>query len=179
MGTIGGNLAFGEPHADPPTLLEALGARIVLAGEDSVRKLLVEEFLIGAYETALDGHEVLVRIEIPLPGPKVSIVYEKFQILERPTIGVAACATLDDEIFQGPPVIVVGSVGEKPTRIPTDDLDGKSVFDEEALTGVGRIAADVVDPVEDLSGGEEYKRHLTRTFVQRTLRRISQSKSRS
>ena len=36
-GTLGGNLCFAEPHADPPALLAALGAAVRLAGPDGER----------------------------------------------------------------------------------------------------------------------------------------------
>src|SRR5579859_2175585 len=38
-GTLAGNLAFGEPHADPPALLLALGAKVRLAGASAFRSL--------------------------------------------------------------------------------------------------------------------------------------------
>src|SRR5437763_17200593 len=65
-GTLAGNLAFGEPHADPPSLLVALGARVVLHGPKGERALAVEQFITGMYETAIAPDEILVRIEIPL-----------------------------------------------------------------------------------------------------------------
>src|SRR5258706_8306950 len=36
-GTLAGNLPFGEPHADPPSLLLALAARVVLEGNAGSR----------------------------------------------------------------------------------------------------------------------------------------------
>ncbi len=49
QGTLAGNLAFAEPHADPPALLAALGARMVLANETGSRTVPVTGFLLGAY----------------------------------------------------------------------------------------------------------------------------------
>src|SRR5262245_32013126 len=42
-GTLGGNLAFAEPHSDPATLLLAVGATIVLVGPKGTRTTRSEE----------------------------------------------------------------------------------------------------------------------------------------
>src|SRR5438093_3839755 len=109
-GTLAGNLAFGEPHADPPSLLIALGARVVLEGASGSRLLPVADFITGMYETAPATDEIIVAIEIPLPARDVRVAYVKFQILERPSVGVAAVATVRDGRFVGAPTVVVGAV---------------------------------------------------------------------
>jgi xanthine dehydrogenase iron-sulfur cluster and FAD-binding subunit A len=52
-GTIGGNLCFAEPHADPGTLLQVYDARVKLALQGSIRTLASEAFFVGAFEVAL------------------------------------------------------------------------------------------------------------------------------
>ena len=49
-GTLAGNLAFAEPHADPPALLMALGARILIQSPRGTRALSVDGFITGMYE---------------------------------------------------------------------------------------------------------------------------------
>src|SRR6266571_5324236 len=65
-GTLAGNLAFGEPHADPPSMLMALGALVVLEGASGSRSLPVAEFITRMYETAIAADEMIVAIEIPV-----------------------------------------------------------------------------------------------------------------
>ena len=67
-GTLAGNLAFAEPHADPPSLLIALGARVVLEGKKGHRTLPVAELITGMYATAIAADEIIVAIEVPLPA---------------------------------------------------------------------------------------------------------------
>ena len=62
VGTLAGNLAFAEPHADPPALLLALGARVLLEGSAGSRSLAVGELITGMYETAIGAEEVIVAI---------------------------------------------------------------------------------------------------------------------
>jgi carbon-monoxide dehydrogenase medium subunit len=67
VGTIGGNLCFAEPHADPGTLLIALGARLVAEKGEHKREITAESFFVDAYETALEPDEVLTQIIVPVP----------------------------------------------------------------------------------------------------------------
>src|SRR5207244_12730894 len=127
--TLAGNLAFGEPHADPPSMLIALGARVLLEGRAGSRSVAVAEFITGMYETALAADEVIVAIEIPLPGKNMRAEYVKFQILERPSVGVAALGTVRDGRFVGAPTVVVGAVDEVARPVPTAQFAGGGARD--------------------------------------------------
>jgi carbon-monoxide dehydrogenase medium subunit len=177
-GTLAGNLAFAEPHADPPALLVALGGRVVLAGAAGRRTLGVEEFIAGPYETELADDEVIEAIEVPVPDPGLHAVYRKFQVLERPTVGVAVAGRVGDGAWQAAPAIVIGAVDERPVRVPADDLVGAACDDEAALSAVEESARDAVDPVDDLSGSADYKRHLTGVLVRRALVALSEGEDR-
>ena len=65
VGTIGGNICFAEPHADPGTLLIALGAKMIAEKSSSKREIAAEDFFVDAYETALQADEVLTKIQVP------------------------------------------------------------------------------------------------------------------
>jgi aerobic carbon-monoxide dehydrogenase medium subunit len=172
-GTLAGNLAFAEPHADPPALLTALDARVELvAAGGGRRELPVEELIVGAYETSLAGDEVIAAVLVPLPGEDVAATYLKFQVLERPAVGVAAVARVAGGVFAGAPTVVVGAVDERPVRVDAARLDGAAWEDTGAFAEVADAAREAVEPVDDLSGSAEYKRHLTGVLVQRALRSL-------
>jgi aerobic carbon-monoxide dehydrogenase medium subunit len=156
-GTLAGNLAFGEPHADPATLLTALDATVELVGSAGRRSVAIEDFIVGAYETDLGEDELIEAVVVPLPAAQTSATYLKFQVLERPTVGVAAVARNGDA-----PVVVVGAVDERPIRV---DADGD-------VDDYVNAAQEAVDPVDDLSGSAEYKRHLTGVMVRRALEEL-------
>lgn len=168
-GTLAGNLAFAEPHADPPALLMALGARVLLEGTSGSRSLPIADFITGMYETAIAADEIIVAIEVPLPARDVRIAYVKFQILERPSVGVAAVATVRDGRFVGAPTVVVGAVDEMARSVPTAQFagaDARAAGTREALAEAARAA---VEPTADLAGSAEYKRHLVGVFAQRAV----------
>lgn len=168
-GTLAGNLAFAEPHADPPALLVALGARVILESAAGSRALLVSELITGMYQTALGPDELIVAIEIPLPARDVRMAYVKFQVLERPSVGVAAVATVRDGRFVGAPSIVVGAVDEVPRAVPTAELAGADVRDPRTAEALAQAARAAVEPSDDLAGGVDYKRHVVGVFAKRAL----------
>jgi carbon-monoxide dehydrogenase medium subunit len=168
-GTLAGNLAFAEPHADPPTLLTALGARVVLEGNEGRRSVPVADFITGMYETVLAPDEIVVAVEVPVPAADLRTAYMKFQILERPSVGVAAVATVRDGRFVGSPTVIVGAVDEMPRRADTAPFagaDARAASTREAIADAARAA---VEPTADLAGSVEYKRHLVGVFTQRAL----------
>lgn len=168
-GTLAGNLAFGEPHADPPSLLVALGARVLLEGKSGSRSIPVAEFITGMYETAIAADEIIVAIEIPLPAPESRVAYAKFQILERPSVGVAAVAMVRDGRFVAAPTVVVGAVDEMPRRVDTARFAGADARDAGTREALADAARGAVEPIADLAGGVDYKRHLVGVFAQRAL----------
>lgn len=174
-GTLGGNLCFAEPHADPPTLLAALGAAVHLVGPGGAREIPAADFVQGAFDTARRPDEVLTHVTVPLPrGPRL-VAYERFAHLERPTAGAAAALTLDPD---GQAIttasVWVGAVGPRPAPASAvaERLAGLP------LAAIGDVVSDAahraaaacpVDP--DIHGSEDYKRHLVAVLIERAVRR--------
>lgn len=169
-GTLGGNLCFAEPHADPGTLLIALGAKMVAAKASSKREVAAEDFLVDAYETALEPDEVLTAINVPVPGPNGRSAYLKFGYLERPSVGVAVAFNLNGSVSGMR--IAVGCAGPAPRRVPEAEalLEGKSK--EEALGKIaeaGAIAGKASQAISDLHGSQEYKEHIVGVLLKRAF----------
>jgi aerobic carbon-monoxide dehydrogenase medium subunit len=64
-GTIGGSLSHADPAADWVSALSALGAKLTLRSREGVRKIAIEEFVVGALESALRPAEIVETIHIP------------------------------------------------------------------------------------------------------------------
>jgi carbon-monoxide dehydrogenase medium subunit len=174
-GTLGGNLCFAEPHADPATLLAALDARVTIEGAAGPRDHMVDDFVIGPFETRRRMDEVVTRVSVPLVAGRRA-AYVRFGHLERPTIGVAVAVAADAD---GRDItcarIRVGSVAGRPAPAPAAEqavigspLDALSDVSREAA----RRAAEEVPVDADLHGSEDYKRHLVEVFVARALRQL-------
>ena len=171
-GTLGGNICFAEPHSDPATLLLALEAVAKVQGKNGEKNLSMSEILVGAYETALAADEILTAIEIPLPTKSQSAAYLKFQTHERPTLGLALLLSLDESgraITKA--AAAVGSVAPRPCRSEKAEalLVGPKDEVERQLYDAAHALADAADPVDDLEGSAEYKRHLIGVFLRRAF----------
>lgn len=156
QGSLGGNLCFAEPRSDVTTALMALDATVTLASRRGIREVSLDEFLLGAYWTGRQPDELLTQVAVPLPDDKVPGAtgsYLKLQTLERPTVSVIALRRGDGIR------VCVGAVAEKPVVV---DIAADDAMDAEAI-------ADQVQPLADLAGSVEYKKHVTAVYVERTV----------
>jgi len=173
VGTMGGNLCFAEPHADPGTLLMALGAKMVAEKASGKREIAAEEFFVDAYETCIEPDEVLTEIRVPIPGANSGAAYLKFGYLERPSVGVAVALTLDQgEKSLADVKIAVGCAGPAPKRVTEAEaiLRGKSIEEATgAIAKAGEVAARAAQAISDLHGSQEYKEHIVGVLLKRSL----------
>lgn len=169
VGTVGGNLAFADPHSDLATLFLVFDAAVRLASPADSRELPLGDFVRGPYETARRPDEVLTGVRLRGWPARTVGVYVKFGLHERPTLGLALALTLDEGERVTAARLAVGCVSPAPHRVEAA---------ERALVGqplgaradaVAALAAAAVDPVDDLHGGADYKRELTRVFTRRAL----------
>lgn len=174
VGTIGGNVCFAEPHADPGTLFLACDATVRLEQASASREIPIAEFFRDAYETARAPEEVLAEIRLPVLGPHTRGAYLKFGFHERPTLGVALVLTLDPQHESVQEVkVAVGCVNPCPTRLlhVEDRARGRAVREVLATLDEVAAAADgAVRPTSDLHGSAEYKQAMVKVFVRRAFR---------
>jgi len=172
-GTLGGNLAFAEPHSDPATFLLACDARVDLSGPTGDRSLSIADFVIGPLATARDPEEILIAIRVPTAGPGEGRAYDKFAFFERPAASVAVQLSVHDGVIIGA-TVALGSLTEAPTIVePAGAAFVGAPADLAALDGP--VAAAVaalqnVDAAADLNGSADYKRHLAGVLIGRTAR---------
>ena len=181
VGTLGGNLAFADPHSDPATWLLAAGARLVLGLADARRTLPMADFVLGPYATALQPGELVVAIEVPSIPDGASISHTRFAFHERPAATISCLVQVHAGRITDA-TIAVGSVGIVPVLVPdaAAQLRGKPADDLDAgvLDVVGRAAAVTAEPVTDSNGSADYKRDLVRVLVGRGVREAAASASR-
>ncbi len=182
VGTIGGNLAFADPHSDPATYLAAVDGTVTISSADAARTVPIDEFVIAPYMTTLGKGELLTSVEIPEMLSGDVVVHRKMSFHERPaiTVSVRVCA-VDDALARVR--IAVGSVGPRVTRARAaeEQLNGAQIDGSTSLAirRTAEAAAAEVEPSADANGSVEYKRQLVRVLVQRCLDdALSQSGSR-
>ncbi len=171
-GTVGGNVANGDPANDQPAIMIALGATLVARGPKGERTIAASKFYTGLYETALARDEILTEIRIPVPPAKSGGAYEK---LKRKTgdFAVAATAvqlTLDAKGAVASCGIALTNAG--PTPLEATDamkfLAGK-MPDAKNLAEAAKLAAAKASPSADHRGSVEYKKDMARVLTERAL----------
>ena len=172
MGTVGGNLASGEPLTDLSQIFIALDGKARIVGANGARTIAIEELFLDFYTTSLAEDEIITHVVLPPCRPRSGIEYIRFSstsVVDKPSVGVAVRLTLaevKDSIENAR--IVLGCVGPTPVRARNaeENLTGKIVSAELAAEA-GKIAAQECEPTDDLRGSEQYKRAIVGTLVKR------------
>lgn len=171
-GTVGGNLANGDPANDQPAIMLALGATLVARGPKGERSIPANQFYKALYTTALAPDEILTQIRIPVPPPRSGGAYVK---LKRKTGDFAAAAVAVQVTVSASGAIErarIGLTNAGPTPVEATEaakfLVGKAP-DEKTIAEAARMAAAKSEPSADRRGSVEYKKEMARVLVGRAL----------
>jgi carbon-monoxide dehydrogenase medium subunit len=172
-GTIGGNIAHADPASDLPTVLFALGARILVEGPDGARSIDASSFFTGLMSTALGEHELVTAVEIPARAKGQGMAYAKFThpASRYAVIGVAAALTINDGVCSAASVAVGGLV-PKPVRAASVEvvLAGKPLGPDAIKAAAAEVGRDLgSDLLGDIFASAEYRRSVAPVWVRRAL----------
>jgi carbon-monoxide dehydrogenase medium subunit len=172
MGTVGGNLASGEPLTDLAQIFISLDGKATIAGPAGQRTVPVEELFVDFYTTSLAEDEILTDVVLPPLPPHSAVEYFRFSsssVVDKPSVGVAVRLNLatDGGMVQTAR-IVLGCVGATPVRA----RDAEALLTGQELTPdlaeqAGRAASLECSPTSDLRGSEQYKRAIVGVLVRR------------
>ncbi len=176
-GTVGGNVANGDPGNDQPAVMLALGATFVARGPKGERSIPANQFYKGLYSTALAPNEILTEIRIPAPPPKSGGAYVK---LKRKTGDFAVAAAAVQLTLNAKGAIeraAIGLTNAALTPVEASDaakyLTGK-MPDEKTIAEAAKMAAAKSSPSADRRGSIEYKKEMARVLTARALRKAVQ-----
>jgi carbon-monoxide dehydrogenase medium subunit len=174
-GSVGGNLAHGDPAGDPGPIFMALNASVKMANSERERTIPIEEFFVDYFETALEEGELLIEVQLPAIPPKTATVYEKFNIIknDQGIASVAASITMGDDHGNCKDVrIVLGAAAPTPIRAKKAEklLRGQKL-DNGLLEKIGKKAYEEADPVTDVHATEEFRRYLIKALTKRMVRK--------
>lgn len=175
MGTLGGNVANGDPGNDMPAVMMALGATYRLEGPDGNRDVAATDFYQGAYFTALEPGEILTAVSIPVQPASHGYAYEKLKRKVGDYATAAAAVTLT---MAGGKVatcsIALTNLSETPllAAAAAEAVIGKHL-DEAALAAAADAARSIMNPAGDARGTSEYRTHVGGIMVMRALKRAA------
>lgn len=172
MGTLGGNLCYGESASDPSPALLALRATVRLHGPGGPRTVPITKFFTGFYETALREAEVLTDIDVPAMPAGARWRYLKWTPRakeDKALVGLAALLVMDGRRCRVAR-LGLGGVGARPVALARAEhaLEGQEV-DEATLARAADAAAGEVEPMDDLQGSAEYRRDMLGVWLRRVV----------
>ncbi|MBR0818483.1 xanthine dehydrogenase family protein subunit M [Bradyrhizobium liaoningense] len=174
-GTIGGNVANGDPGNDMPALMMTLGATYRLEGPGGSRDVAATDFYQGAYFTALEPGEILTSVSVPVPAAGHGYAYEK---LKRKVGDYATAAAAVVLTMAGGKVATcsIGLTNVHETPLLAADA-AKAVIgtslDAATLKKVAAAAEAIMAPAADARGPVEYRKHVGGVMVTRALQRAA------
>jgi carbon-monoxide dehydrogenase medium subunit len=180
MGTLGGNLCYGESASDPSPALLALRASVRLHGPAGERTVPITEFFTGFYETALREAEVLTSIDVPAMPAGARWRYLKWTPRaqeDKALVGLAAMLVVDGRRCRVAR-LGLGGVGASPVVLARAEqaLQGQEL-DAATIARAAEAAADEVEPMDDLQGSAEYRRDMLRVWVRRVVTGLAEGRA--
>ena len=174
-GTIGGNVANGDPGNDMPALMLTLGATYVVESASGVRKIAATDFYQGAYFTALEPGEIVTSVSVALPSVGHGYAYEK---LKRKVGDYATAAAAVVLTMAGGKVATcaIGLTNLHETPLLATDAANAVIgtsLDAAALKKASAAAEAIMSPAGDARGPVEYRKHVGGIMVTRALQRAA------
>jgi carbon-monoxide dehydrogenase medium subunit len=175
-GTVGGNVANGDPGNDQPAIMIALGATYVVQGAKE-RTIAANQFYKGLYDTALARSEILTEIRIPAPPPKSGGAYAK---LKRKTGDFAvAAAAVQLTLGKNGAVESARIALTNASLTPVEAIDAAKYLvgktpDDKTIMETAKMAAAKSSPSADRRGSVEYKKEMARVLTARALKKAVQ-----
>ena len=175
-GTIGGNLGTSSPAGDTLPTLFALEAVLTIRSSTGVRKLPINQFIVGVKQNALQPGELIEKISVPvLEGPQE---FCKIGPRNAMVISVASFTLLTD-VKESQVRSCLGTVGPVPIR-PTEAENllsngvnwEKNKVSSEVLEAFASLCADAAQPIDDHRGSAAYRRHAIKILSRRAACRI-------
>jgi carbon-monoxide dehydrogenase medium subunit len=173
--SIGGNVCTSGPAADSIPSLIALSAVVVIAGSGGQRREVpIEQFCTGPGKNVLQAGEIVVEFRLPATTSTSGSHYRRFiprNEMDIAVVGVGAAVTLDESRNTIKAArIGVGAVAPTPlfARQASELLVGRPA-DEAAFKDAAQAVVEIISPITDMRGTQEFRRHVTGVLVERVL----------
>ena len=173
VGTLGGNVANGDPGNDMPAVMMCLGATYHVMGKAGDRRVAARDFYQGAYFTSLESGDVLTAVRIPVPAAGHGFAYEK---LKRKIGDYATAAAAVVLTMSGGKVascsIGLTNVAETPlwAEEAAKILTG-SALDAATVKRAVAAAEAITAPASDARGPAQYRTKMAGVMLTRALAR--------
>ncbi|WP_422364807.1 FAD binding domain-containing protein [Pelagibius sp.] len=171
VGTLGGNVANGDPGNDMPGLMQCLDASFTLVGPDGERQVAARDFYEAAYFTARADEEILTAVSFDAPQGGYAYEKQKRKIGDYATAAAAVLIARNGDRCTAASIAMT-NLADTPTYSAEAGaaLVG-SGLDDEAVKAAVTAALNAIEPAEDNRGPVEFKMHVAGVILRRAIDR--------
>jgi len=168
-GTIGGNLANGDPANDMPAVMLALNAEYRVRGPEGERRIAARDFYEGTFVTALGEGEILVAIHLPPSPAGYAYTKQKRKVGDYATAAAAVVLAMQGGKCSKA-AIALTNVGDTPllASAAAAALVGTAV-DAAAIDAAAEAAMSIARPVADGRGPSDFRTHIAGVMTRRAI----------
>jgi len=165
-GTIGGSLSHADPAAELPMMAVLLEAKITVAGGAGERMIPAGDFFTAPLTTVLAPDEIVIAVEFPGLPPGTGWGFEEFA-QRRGDFAVAGVAALVSADGGAAREVRIGLMGLHDT--PVRARGAEAAFLDGGIEAAAAAVRGDADPMNDLHGSADYRRHLAGVLTRRVL----------
>ena len=175
FGTLGGNVANGDPGNDMPAVMMCLEATYEVVGAAGERRVAARDFYRGAYATALRPGEIIVAIRIPVPPQGHGYAYEKLKrkVGDYATAAAAVMLTIEGGRVSA---CAIGLTNVAETPLLAEEAARAllgSTLDAESVRKAVAAAEGIAAPASDTRGPAAYRAKMAGVMLARALARAT------
>lgn len=172
-GTMVGNICNASPSCDSAPILVAMGAKVLVVGNEGTREIAIDDFFISPRNTTLKKGEIVTGIVIPPLKDNEGAAYIKHAVrkaMDLAIVGVAARIKVENGICVDA-ALGLGAVAIKPVRALEAEavLIGKELTDE-VINEAAEVAKAHVKPISDIRASKEYRADMIKVFTKRAVK---------
>ncbi len=171
MGTVGGNLANGDPANDMPGLMQCLNASFTVVGPNGMRHIAARNFYEAAYMTARADDEVLTSVTIPTSSGGYAYEKQKRKIGDYATAAAAVVISKEGDYCKSASVAMT-NLSDTPTySVEAGSALVGTTLDEPSINAAVTAMVSDIDPTADNRGPVEFKKYVAGIILRRAIER--------
>jgi CO/xanthine dehydrogenase FAD-binding subunit len=174
-GTVGGNLGSASPAGDAHPPLLASDAVVEVASVRGTRMIPITEFFTGVKRHAVAPDELIAAFRVaPADGPQ-----QFAKVGTRNAMVIAVCSfAIALHPATGTVGTGIGSAAPTPRRATAAERflaaelpwESRLPLPDSFVDRFGHLVASAADPIDDVRGTADYRRHALAVMARRTLR---------
>ena len=158
--TVVGNICNASPAADMAGPLLVLGASVLVGNERGGREIPLTDFFLGVKKNALKIGEFVKAIKVPAYFRDAKSGYIKASRIKGHDLGICNVAMCR---VNGTLKVSIGSCAITPVLL--HDFDSININNKLVID----TALKSINPIDDIRGSKDYRKHLVKVFINRLL----------